>query len=259
MSDWLRDVATIARHELRIVRTDPFPVVVLIGMPLVVMVFITPAYNMALARLPGGASNGTVQSVPGMSVTFAFFVVAFVGFALFREHGWGTWQRLRASPIHPLALMVGKVVTPFAIILTQHAVLFGVGVLFLQLEIRGSVLEILLVAVTFSFCLVTLGMALSAFAATVQQLNSIANLGAMICAGLGGALTPLSTIPKWAQTFAPVTPSYWALRGYRTVILGSRDNGEALLAAGVLAGFALVFTALFLLRFRFEEKKLSWA
>ncbi len=120
-------------------------------------------------------------------------------------------------------------------------------------------LSILLVAIALGFCLVTLGMALSAFAATVQQLNSIANLGAMICAGLGGALTPLSTLPGWARALAPVTPSYWALRGYRTAIVESHGSGDAFLAAGVLAGFALVFTVLFLLRFRFEEKKLSWA
>jgi ABC-2 type transport system permease protein len=258
VSRWLRDVVTIAVHELRVVRSDPFPVVVLIGMPLVVMVFITPAYDQAIAQLSSRTFSGAVQSVPGMSVTFAFFVVAFVGFALFREHGWGTWQRLRASPVHPLALMVGKVATPFAIILVQHAVLFGVGVAFLHLTLHGSVLAGLLVAIALGLCLVTLGMALSAFVASVQQVNSVANLGAMICAGLGGALTPLSTLPGWAQAVAPITPSYWALRGYREVIFG-HGNGDALLAAAVLIGFALLFTVLFLMRFRFEEKKLSWA
>jgi ABC-2 type transport system permease protein len=259
VNGWLRDIVTITRHELRIVRTDPFPAVVLIGMPLVVMVFITPAYNQAFARIPGHGSNGALQSVPGMSVTFAFFVVAFVGFALFREHGWGTWQRLRASPIHPMALMIGKVVTPFTIILAQHAALFGVGVIFLHLPLRGPALLIVLIASMLGLCLVTLGMALSAFAATVQQLNSIANLGAMICAGLGGALTPLSTLPTWVRALAPLTPSYWALRGYRAVIEGQHAGGEALLAVAVLACFTTVFTLLFVLRFRFEEKKLSWA
>lgn len=259
MNGWLRDVLTIARHELRIVCTDPFPAVVLIGMPLVVMVFITPAYSQAFAHLPGHNSNGAVQSVPGMSVTFAFFVVAFVGFAIFREHGWGTWQRLRASPIHPLALMTGKVVTPFTIIIAQHCVLFGIGVIFLRLTLRGSVLSVLLIATMLGLCLVTLGMALSAFAATVQQLNSVANLGAMICAGLGGALTPLNTLPAWAQSLAPLTPSYWALRGYHAVIVERHVGSNVLLVAAVLACFTALFTLLFVLRFRIEEKKLSWA
>ncbi len=260
MKAWLRDMWTIAFHELRVVRTDPFPVVVLIGMPLVVTIFITPAYDKAFSQLiPGRGINGAVQSVPGMSVTFAFFVVAFVGFALFREHGWGTWQRLRAAPIHPLALLVGKVVVPFVIILIQHFVLFGVGIVFLDLPLRGSALAGILVAVSFSFCLVTLGMALSAFSGSVQQLNSVVNLSAVISAGLGGALTPLQTLPGWAQDIAPITPTYWALRGYRAVILDPHGTGVALEAAAVLGGFTVLLTTLFLFRFRFEEKKLSWA
>jgi len=256
----LRDTWTVARHELRVVRTDPFPVVVLIGMPLVVTIFITPAYDRAFAQLiPGSGIDGAVQSVPGMSVTFAFFVVAFVGFALFREHGWGTWQRLRAAPISPLALLVGKVLVPFVIILIQHLVLFGFGIAFLHLPIRGPVLAGALVAVSFGLCLVMLGMALSAFSGTVQQLNSVVNLSAVISAGLGGALTPLQTLPGWARDIAPITPTYWALRGYRAVILSAHGAGAALESTAVLGGFTLLFTILFLFRFRFEERKISWA
>lgn len=259
MKDWFRDLLTIARHELHIVRIDPFPVVVLIGMPLVVMFFVTPAFDRAFAQLPGRAPNGAAQSVPGMSVTFAFFVVAFVGIALFREHGWGTWQRLRASPVHPLSLMIGKVVTPFAIILVQHAVLFCVGIEFLDLQIRGSVVAGALVTVSFGLCLVTLGMAVSAFSASVQQLNSFVNLGAVLCAGLGGALVPLQTLPGWAQEIAPVTPTYWAIRGYHEVLFRPGVGEEVLLATAVLSGFTVLFTVLFLVRFRFDERKLSWA
>jgi ABC-2 type transport system permease protein len=259
VKDGLRDTATIARHELRVMRSDPFPVIVLIAMPLAVMVFITPAYDQAIAHLSRHRFSGAVQSVPGMSVTFALFTVAFVGFALFREHGWGTWQRFRASPVHPLALMVGKAVAPLSIILVQHAVLFGVGIAFLGLELHGAAFAGPLVAVALGLCLVALGMALSAFATTVQQVNSVATLGAMICAGLGGALTPPSTLPAWAQLLAPLTPSYWALRGYRAAIFGSHGSSEALLATAVLIGLALLFTLLFLLRFRLEEKKVSWA
>jgi ABC-2 type transport system permease protein len=260
VSSGLRDMWTVARHELRVVRTDPFPVVVLIGMPLVVTVFITPAYDRAFSRLiPGLGIDGAVQSVPGMSVTFAFFVVAFVGFALFREHGWGTWPRLRAAPISPLALLVGKVLVPFVIIMIQHLLLFGFGIAFLGLPIRGPALAGVLVAASFGLCLVMLGMALSAFAGTVQQLNSVVNLSAVISAGLGGALTPLQTLPDWARVLSPITPTYWALRGYRAVILSAHGAGMALESAAVLGGFTLVFTALFLLRFRFDERKISWA
>jgi ABC-2 type transport system permease protein len=258
MNSWLRDVATVARHECRLLRSDPFPVVVLIGMPLIVIAFITPAYNLAFASLTKGRLTGATQSVPGISVTFAFFVVSYIGFAMFREHGWGTWQRLRAAPVHPLALLAGKALPPFALAVLQQALLLTAGTIFFGLKIAGSVPELGIVTVSFSICLVMLGMALSAFARTLHQVNSTANLGAMICAGLGGALTPVATLPGWARGLAPFVPSYWALRGYRSVIL---DSGLAavLLSSAVLVIFAVLFAVLFGWRFAFDEHKTAWA
>ncbi len=255
--NWLRDILAVVQHELRLVRTDPFPAVVLIAMPLVVTAFITPAYDLVFAHLTMGKVRGATQSVPGMSVTFAFFVVAFVGFSLFREHGWGTWQRLRASPVHPLALLVGKVSLPFALAVTQQVVLLTFGIALFGLRVRGTPIALGAVIAAFSLCLVTLGMALSAFASTIHQVNATANLGAMVCAGLGGGFTPVFTLPAWARLLAPFVPSYWALRGYRAVILNS-GVVTVVVASGVLLIFAAVFAGMFAMRFAFDEKKATW-
>src|SRR5437868_9051419 len=57
-----------------------------------------------------------------------------------------------------------------------------------------------------------------------SQLNAFSNLGAMVLAGVGGALAPTSALPSWARTLAPATPSYWAMRGFRQVILHPRSE-----------------------------------
>ena len=41
----------------------------------------------------------------------------------------------------------------------------------------------------------------------------------MLFGAIGGALVPLSVLPQWAKTIAPLTPTYWAMRGFRSVIL----------------------------------------
>jgi ABC-2 type transport system permease protein len=92
----LRHSAAIARLDLRVVRRDSGALVFMILMPLVVMAFVKPAFRFALQHTHPGA-NGAEQAVPGMVVMFGFFAVGMTGFAFFREHGWNTWDRLRAS------------------------------------------------------------------------------------------------------------------------------------------------------------------
>ena len=81
----------------------------------------------------------------------------------------------------------------------------------------------------------------------------------MILAGIGGALVPVSALPGWAQAIAPATPAYWAMSGFRSLILEGAGVGAVLTAVVVLLAFAGGCAALAIFRFRFEETKISWA
>jgi ABC-2 type transport system permease protein len=105
----------------------------------------------------------------------------------------------------------------------------------------------------------SLGVLLAAWARTAQQLNVLANVGTTALAGIGGALVPLTTLPGWAQTVAPATPSYWAMQGFRTVILDGGGVTDVLVPVGVLIGFAAAFGVVASVRFRFDEAKTSFA
>lgn len=242
---WRRSAAVV-RHDLRILRSDPVFLIMMIGMPLVLMAFTERVFS-------------PEQAVPGMTVMFSLFLVGNIGFAVFREHGWSTWERLRASFATPSEIMIGKAVTPFLVLAIQLCVLFGLGSLLFGLEIRGSLLALVAVATSYAICLLALGAVALAICRTVMQLNAFTNLGAMLFAGLGGALTPIPDLPGWARAIAPVTPSYWAMRGFRDVILDAEGLAAAALPVAVLLGGAAGLTAIAAYRFRFEETKLSWA
>lgn len=243
----------VARHDFRILRSDPVFLITMTVMPLLVMAFMKPAFGVA-----GAAVGGADHAVPGVTVMFAFFLVGNVGFGVFREHGWNTWERLRASRAAPIEVMAGKVVVPLLTLALQLAVLIGLGGVLFGLRVRGSMPALVLVAAAFAVCLVCLGLLLLAVTRTIMQLNAISNLGTMIFAGLGGALAPYSVLPGWARAVAPATPSYWAMRGFRSVIAGG-GLGDVALPVGVLLGFALVLGALAVYRFRYDEVKVSFA
>jgi len=249
----------IVRQDLRILRSDPVFLVIMIGMPLIVMAFLKPAFRGALILDGIDGATGAEQVVPGTSVTFALFLVGNLGFAVFREHGWNTWERLRASPATTNQVMVGKSVTPFLSLAVQQVILLGVGGVLFDLHIEGSVIGLVAVAAAFALSLLGLGFVLLAVCRTVTQLNGITNLGTMLLAGLGGALAPITALPGWAQAVAPAIPSYWAMRGYRSVIIDGGGLDAVALPVVVLVGFALVFAAIARARFRVEETKVSWA
>jgi ABC-2 type transport system permease protein len=75
---------------------------------------------------------------------------------------------------------------------------------------------------------------------------------------IGGALVPLSVLPDWARTIAPGTPTYWVMRGFRSVILDGRGLGAVMAPVAVLGAMTVVFAAVAMRRLRFDETKIAW-
>jgi ABC-2 type transport system permease protein len=255
----IRRTVAVARHDLRVLRSDPMFFVVFATMPLILMAFLKDSFRFALAAHGATNVNGAEQAVPGLTVLFSLFLISSVGFAMFREHGWGTWERLRASSVTAPELLIGKSITPLLQAVVQMAILFVVGGFLYDLRVRGSIVAVALVAVVFALSLVAIGQVLAAYSSSIMQLNAIAYLGAVVLAGIGGALAPLSSLPKWASAVAPVTPSYWAMRGFRASILGGGGIVEVAGSVAVLAGFCVGFGVLAVIRFRVDETKAFFA
>jgi ABC-2 type transport system permease protein len=256
----LRRIAAVARLDLRLLRSDPGFLIVFTVSPLAFMAFSTKASGAALRVYVTGADiGGAAFIVPGAAVVFSGFLVGNVGFGVFREHGWKTWERLRASPLSSAELIAGKSVVPLLCIAFQLTALLGGGALLFGLEMRGSWAAFLLVAVALGVMNLSLGFMLLAVCRSSMQLNSISSGGAMLVGGLAGAVTPAETLPGWAQAIGPITPAYWAMRGFRAVTIDGGGLAEVALPLAVLAGFTVLFGTIALRRFDVEDAKISWA
>lgn len=251
-----RRVIAIARQDLRLLRRDLLPVTVLVAMPLLLAPFLLPAFDKAL-RVEGlGPASGAEQAIPGMAVTFAFFLVATVSFGFFREHAWNTWERLRASPASTADIVVGKTLVPLLQAATQFVALFVLGGFLMGLHVRGSWLGLIAVCIAFSLYLIASGLAVTALCRTVFQATAIVNVSALVLAGLAGAIVPLGLMPAWARDIAPAIPSYWAMQGYRRAISG--QGGSVVLSVAILLAFALALALVAAVRFRSDEAKVGF-
>ncbi|MEZ5373938.1 MAG: ABC transporter permease [Microthrixaceae bacterium] len=249
----------VTLQDLRLMRADYSFLVIMVLMPLVVMGFLKGAFAPAMVQLGVPDANGAEQAVPGAAVVFSFFLVGNVGYVIFREHGWHTWVRLRASPASTSEILAGKMFAPVLSSVLQLGTLFGVGIPLYGLRVTGSLPALIPVSLALAVCLTMLGLALASLCRTIMQLNSIVNVGTLLLGGLGGALTPVESLPAWAQTIAPGVPSYWAMRGYRSVILDGGGLSEVWLPVAVLLGFALAFAAMARVLFKVDDTKVFMA
>lgn len=249
-------IAAIARRDLKILRSDFLPVMLLIIMPFLLMPFLKPAFNVALDVEGLQGATGAEQVVPGMAVTFGFFLVGNVSLGFYREHGWNTWERLRASPAGTGEIMIGKMVTPLLQAVTQFVLLFGFGGLLMGLHVKGSPLALCAVGAAFALYLVTTGFAVTALCRTFMQANAVVNIGALLLAGFAGALVPYSLLPGWAQDISPVVPSYWAMQGYKNAIFG--EGATVVEPILFLLGFSVLSALIASVRFRLDDTKVGF-
>jgi len=245
----------VARQSARLTWSEAGSLAAIIVMPIVLMTFFKPVAREALEAAGFRHVNGSEQVVPGMTVGFGTFMLSYVAFGFMGEYGWGTWERLRASRASPAAIVVGKLVPSMLVCLLFELVLFLVGVVAFGLRFHGQLLSLLLTGLAFPACLVGAGILLVAVCRTNQQINVVGNVGGIFLGALGGGYVPLSVLPSWARDIAPITPTYWAVKGLKAGVLPGYSLASGLVCAAVLMGVAGAFGIAAAFKFRFEETK----
>jgi ABC-2 type transport system permease protein len=255
---WHRRTAAVVGHELRLLVRDPMPVLVLVVFPLILMAFLKPTFALALVARGHEGANGAEQVVPGQTVVNAFCIVGMTSFAFFAEHGWMTWDRLRASNATSAEVIAGKALPLLGVSVTQFLVIFGISVPLFHLHSRGPLIAVFPLVASFAMCLVMLGVMITALCRTIQQASAFAFGGIVIFGALGGALVPIELLPGWAHAVAPATPTYWAMRGFRSVLLEGGGFAAVVLPCCVLIGMSCICIAVSLRRFRFSDTKVGF-
>lgn len=249
--------AAIARTTLRLVAKDPGVTIIMIVMPLIFIAFLKPSLEAQLVQQGYVGASGAQAAVPGLAVLFAFLSIQSVCMLFFREHFWGTWQRVRAAGATGTELVLGKAGPLVGVILAQMAVVFLTSAWLFDYRVTGSLAALALLLLGIALCVVALGVLAVALFHTLDQAMIVGNMGGMVMAGFGGALAPTSTLPHWAQAFAHVTPTYWGIEGLRSVSLDGAGVADVLPALGIMAAFTVACVAVAALKFRPTDTKVG--
>ncbi len=197
-------------------------------------------------------ASGFEQSSPGELVTWVLITLLGASELLVSERLGGTLRRLFVTPAAKAQVLAGKVVGQLTLGIVQMALLIGFGAFVFNVDWGRSLAALAAVALAFALAAVALGIALGTFVRTRKQASGLTILFSMLMSALGGAWWPLEITPQSYQAAVKVLPSTWAMLGFQDVIVRGQGLDGVLLEAGVLLGFAAVFFAVGVWRFRYE-------
>jgi ABC-2 type transport system permease protein len=192
-------------------------------------------------------------TVPGYAIFFALFSINAAAATILQEKEDGTFRRLLIAPVQKYALLGGKLLAQFLLVLAQLTVLFTIGYFVFHLHL-GSLPAVIAILIGASFAATGLGILLVSLVKTRRQLNPIVTLVTLLTSAIGGAWWPLWIEPAWMQQVAKIGLTAWAMEGLNGVMIFGKDFMGVLPDVLGLLGYGLICFIIALRFFRFQEK-----
>jgi len=196
--------------------------------------------------------DGVAHSFTGMGVQGLLFWSIESAMGILRERKQGIWRRLRASPVSPGMLLLGKILSGAIRAVSILAAVFGVGALVFHMHFAGSFIGFLLVAVCAALMASAFGMFVASLGRTEQQSRGLSVLAVLLMMMLGGAWFPAFLMPQWVQQVALAIPVRWIVEGFDAMTWRGQALSQAMPFVGVILAFAAAFGVIALRRMRWE-------
>lgn len=186
------------------------------------------------AEVPVSARQLTTMSyyAPAMAIFFLLFTVTFTARSYFVDRATGMIDRIRAAPVRPIEVLVGKALSvlvfgaaSLAVIGLVTSALFGAD--------WGDPLAAIVLGLAMVLAVVCLTALVIAVARTQRQAEGLGSIAVFTLALLGGNFVLLSSAPPVMQRLALATPNGWALRGFTD--LATSGGGLGTVAVPVVA------------------------
>jgi ABC-2 type transport system permease protein len=136
-----------------------------------------------------------------------------------REREQGTFDQLLVTPLRPREIMYGKAIPSIMIGLAQSTIILLVALLWFRIPFQGSLLTLYLGLLLFTTASVGIGLALSAFSATMQQAMLYTFVILMPMMLLSGLTSAISNMPRAMQYVTLANPLRYAIEMVQRIYL----------------------------------------
>ncbi|MDX2414643.1 MAG: ABC transporter permease [Bacteroidales bacterium] len=185
---------------------------------------------------------GLIQAVSGTAILMLLFSVAAIGTSILEEKENGTIKRLLYSPLSLRTILFSKMLFAFLVSIMQLTVMFIYSWIFLKLDITVNIKALVLMILSTSFAVSSLGIFLAALAKSRQQAQSLSTLVILVMSAIGGSMIPLFIMPQIMHKIAVLSINYWSIQGFYDIFWRSLPLSEILPEILVLTAAGIVFT-----------------
>jgi ABC-2 type transport system permease protein len=176
----------------------------------------------------------------GQLIFFSFYTAASTAQSIITEEEQMTLPRLFTTPTPRTAILAGKFICIFVLVLGQAVVLTVASAVIFHIR-WGQPLTFALVTLGLVAVSSGLGLFLMSFVRSSRQAGLV--LGAVLTVlGMAGGLfsTGMDVLPRAFETVALFTPHGWVLRGWKLSLAGA-GPGDVLLPVAVVVAMGIAF------------------
>lgn len=199
--------------------------------------------------------NPTMKSanffVPGvMGIALQIATVLATALSIVRERERGTLENLLVAPLSRSGLMLGKITPYLCISMAMATGIFLVARWVFDIPIRGDLSALFLATFLYVFTLLGVGLLISTRAHNHMQAMQISMALILPSVFFSGFIFPIETMPPIFQWLSTLIPATYFIELMRAIMLRGASVADYWLNFVVLAGMALGFFGLCVLRFR---------
>ena len=188
----------------------------------------------------------------GQLITWVFVPLFGISALFAYEREQGTLRRLLTTPARKATFLLGTIFGQVLMALVQMSLLVLFGILVMKLSWGREPLALFVILLASALAGAAFGTTMGTFIKTEGQASGLSIMFSMVFALMGGCWYPLELFPPVVQNMVRVLPTTWAMQGMLDLVLRGGGLQDVLPEAAVLLGFAAIFFAVGILRFRYE-------
>ena len=203
-----------------------------------------------LGANPRKMTAGYQRSVPAYMVMFVFMNLLIGGSTIAEDQASGRLRRIALAPVRKRDIVLGKLLSRFAVGWIQVIYLLLIGIFVFRIEWAERSWVFFVFMSIFAASSVSTGIFLGTLFKDPDKAINVTIWVAILLAPLGGLWWPLEVVGPTMRRIADFVPTGWAMQGVNNMLAFGAGPRE-------LAPYALAFVGLFAVTFTLASRRIN--
>ena len=183
--------------------------------------------------------------IPALMVMIFVMIAGFIpALNLVIEKETGTIEQINVTPVNRFTFTLSKLIPFWLFCFLDLAICMALAYVIYGLPVAGSIGAIVLAVALFIIVMSSLGVIIANLSDTMQQTMFVMLFVVLFFILVSGLMTPVASMPVWAQYMAWSIPPTYMMEIMRDIYLKGTTISELWMDYTVLAGFAAVMPVL---------------